>query len=130
MMTVLAALLPHVSSGKITLLAVTNRERAPIVPHVSTVTELGYPELAFEGLWGFFGPRDLPIERRNRIAADIRSVAADPDLIKRLAATGQIAHAGTPREFLAEIEAQRDKIASIVAVTGTKPGESASNSRR
>jgi tripartite-type tricarboxylate transporter receptor subunit TctC len=123
MMTVLAALLPHVSSGKITLLAATNRERAPLVPNVPTVMELGYPELAFEGLWGFFGPRDMPVGLRNRIAADIRSVAADPDLTRRLAAIGQITHAGTSGEFLAEIEAQRDRIASTVKLTGTAFGE-------
>lgn len=127
MMTVLAALLPRVSSGNITLLAVTNRERAPLVPDVPTVLELGHPELTFEGLWGFFGPRHMPIELRNRIAADIRAVAADADLTKRLAAIGQITHAGTSSEFQAEIEAQRDKIASIVKVTGTSFGEPASN---
>jgi len=117
-MTVLAALLPHVSSGKVILLAATNSKRAPIAPAVSTVTELGYPELAFEGLWGFFGPRNIPLARREQIAADIRAVAADPTLAEHLATIGQTAHAGTPAEFSAEIESQRDKIASIVKMAG------------
>lgn len=121
MITVLAALLPSVQSGKAQLLAVTNDRRAPSAPEVSTVTELGYPELAFEGLWGFFGGRDTPSERRDRIAADVRSVATDPVLAERLAAIGQIARASTPAEFSAAIEAQRAKIASIVRLTGSKP---------
>ena len=121
MITVLAALLPSVQSGKAQLLAVTNDRRAPSAPEVSTVTELGYPELAFEGLWGFFGGRDTPSERRDRIAADVRSVATDPVLAERLAAIGQIARASTPAEFSAAIEAQRAKIASIVKLTGSKP---------
>jgi len=48
-------------------------------------------------------------------------------LTKRLAAIGQNTHAGTSSEFRAEIEALRDKIASIVKVTGTSFGEPASN---
>jgi tripartite-type tricarboxylate transporter receptor subunit TctC len=122
MLTVLAALLPQVGAGTVTLLAVTNGKRAPLAPDVPTASELGFPDLAFEGLWGFFGPRDLPVERRDRIALDIASVAADPVLVRRLAAIGQIAHAGTPKEFLAEIEAQRDKVAAIVKVVGKGVG--------
>jgi tripartite-type tricarboxylate transporter receptor subunit TctC len=118
MITVLAALLPQVSSGKVTLLAATNNKRAPIAPEVSTVTELGYPELAFEGLWGFFGPGNIPAARRDQIAADIRAIAADSTLAERLSAIGQSAHAGTPEEFVAEIEDQRHEIASIVKMTG------------
>ena len=118
MITVAAALLPQADSGAATLLAVTNSRRAPIAAQIPTASELGYPELAFEGLWGFFGPRQMPSARRDQIAADIRSVAADANLAGRLAAIGQIAHAGTPMEFQAEIEAQRDKIASIVKTTG------------
>ena len=94
MITVLAELLPQVSSGKITLLAATNHKRAPIAPEVSTVTELGYPELTFEGLWGFFSPWNIPTGRRNQIAANIRSAAADLTLAQRLAAIGQSVHAG------------------------------------
>ncbi len=119
--TVLASLQALADAGKARFLAVTNNRRAPVAPEVPTAREAGCPELEFEGLWGFFGPRDMPNERRDRIAADVRSVAANPLLTTRLATIGQIAHAGTSAEFAEAIEAQRAKIASIVKITGTNP---------
>jgi tripartite-type tricarboxylate transporter receptor subunit TctC len=118
MITVLAALLPQVDARKARFLAVTNSSRVPPVPDVPTAREAGSPKLEFDGLWGFFGRRDMPNELRDRIAADVRTVAANPILATRLAAVGQTAHAGTPAEFATAIEAQRVKIESIVKVTG------------
>jgi hypothetical protein len=52
MQIVLAALtsaLPLAQSDKVRFVAITNNKRAPTLPEVPTVTEAGYPELAFEG---------------------------------------------------------------------------------
>ena len=43
-----------------------------------TAIEAGYSELTFEGLLGFFGPRGIATELRDRISADVRAVAAEP----------------------------------------------------
>lgn len=115
---VITTAMPFVQSGHLKFLAVTNSKRSPLMPDVPTVTESGFPELAFEGMVGFFGPRGLSVELRDRIAADIRAVADDRAAAKRLAATGQIAHATTTAEFSEMIEAQRAQIAMIVQETG------------
>src|SRR5262245_30055965 len=70
--TALAIVRPQAEAGKIRILALTNRERAPIFPNVPTAIEAGFPALALEGLVGLFGPRRLSSELRERIAADIR----------------------------------------------------------
>jgi tripartite-type tricarboxylate transporter receptor subunit TctC len=114
----LTALLPMAQAGKIHLLAVTNGTRAPIAPDVPTAIEAGYPELEFDGLTGFFGWRDMPPELRDRIAADVRAVAADASVAERLAKAGQIVHAGTPAEFGREIDEQRSRISGIVRLLG------------
>ena len=80
--------------------------------------EAGHPELEFDGLTGFFGWRDMPPELRERIASDIRAVAADASVADRLAKAGQIVHAGTPEEFAGAIEEQRLKMAAIVRLLG------------
>lgn len=120
--TTLTALLPFARAGKIRLLAVTNKRRAPIAPEVPTATEAGYPELEFEGLVGFFGWRGMPAALRDRISADIRAVGADPILVERFAKSGQIARGSTPAEFAGAIEEQRAKIEAIVRLVG-KPGQ-------
>jgi tripartite-type tricarboxylate transporter receptor subunit TctC len=109
----LTALLPLAQSGKIRLLAVTNKTRAPMASGVPTATEAGHPELEFEGLVGFFGGRDMPPALRDRISVDVRAVAAQPKLVERLAGTGQIVHASTAAEFAGAIEDQRARMEAI-----------------
>jgi tripartite-type tricarboxylate transporter receptor subunit TctC len=116
--TTLTALLPFARAGKIRLLAVTNKKRAPIAPEVPTATEAGFPQLEFEGLVGFFGWRDMPTALRDRISADVRAVAADPILVERFAKAGQIARGSTSAEFAGAIEEQRAKIEAIVRLVG------------
>jgi tripartite-type tricarboxylate transporter receptor subunit TctC len=114
MATGLSLLSPLSKAGKAKLLLVTSRERSPLAPEVPTAKEVGYPELLFEGVVGFYGWRDMPADLKERIAADIRGVAADPAIAARLASVGTVVRAGTPAEFAAAIEEQRFKIAAIV----------------
>ena len=92
---------------------VTNRERSPLVPDVPTAKEAGYPDLTFDGVVGFYGWRDIPADLKERIAADIRVVGADPAISARLTSLGAAVRVGTPAEFAAAIEEQRVKIAAI-----------------
>jgi len=121
MMSSLLTSLPLAQAGKVRLLAVTNKNRAAIAPEVPTAIEAGYSQLEFEGLQGFFGPRDMPAERQHRIAADVRAVAADPAVAEPLGARAYFVRASTPAEFAAAIEAQRDKMESLAKLTGIKP---------
>jgi tripartite-type tricarboxylate transporter receptor subunit TctC len=112
--TGLLPLLPHVQAGRAKLLMVTNRERSPLVPDVPTATEVGYPELLFEGVVGFFGWRNMPSDLRDRIAIDVRAAASDPALAARLKEIAVAVRTGTPAEFNFAIEAQRHKVAAII----------------
>ena len=108
-------------AGRIKLLAVTNRERAPSHPDLPTVAEAGVPELNFDGLVGLYGPRTMPGELRDRIAADIKEVASDPEIASRLTATGQLVRPGTAAEFAASIEEQAAQLAEFANALGIKP---------
>jgi tripartite-type tricarboxylate transporter receptor subunit TctC len=111
--TGLVPLLPLARAGRIKILAVTNRERAPAAPEIPTARELGFPDLSAAGFQGFFGWRDMPDALRERIAADVRGVAGDPVLAERLKAIGQAVRVGTTGDFVAMIAEQRDMIARI-----------------
>jgi len=117
----IAPMVPHSRSGKIRLLAVLNRERTPVAPEVPTASEIGYPSLAFDGVTGFYGWRDIPDELKDRIAADVRAVAADPTIAERLKPTGTVVRAGTPADFAAAIEEQRAKMIAVAEALGIKP---------
>ena len=119
----MAAAIPIAQAGKAKLLAVSNAKRASTAPSVLTAAEAGYPDLSYEALVGLFGPRDMPAERRERIAADIRAVATDTVIADRLTAIGQPVRASSPAEFLEAIEEQRRKITSIVELSGDRPAQ-------
>jgi tripartite-type tricarboxylate transporter receptor subunit TctC len=106
-------LVPHHHAGTAKLLLVTNRERSPQAPEVPTAREAGYPDLTFEGTVGVYGWRDMPASIQERIASDVRTVAADPAFRARVAAAGTAARIGSSAEFAAAIEEQRAKIAAI-----------------
>jgi tripartite-type tricarboxylate transporter receptor subunit TctC len=114
LVTAPSSLMPAVQSGKARLLMVTNRQRSPIAPDVPTAQEAGFPELTFDGVVGFFGGRDLPMIRRDRIAADVAAVAESPEINSRLRALGIAVRSGTPAQFSAAIEEQRAKVREVV----------------
>jgi tripartite-type tricarboxylate transporter receptor subunit TctC len=118
--TAFAIARPQFQAGKVKLLAVTNTARAAAIPDVPTVTEAGYPELALDGLVGFFGPPSMPDQIRDSIAADVR-VAMDPAVEERLNLTGQVPNFGGPADFAAAIEQQRARLAGAAKDLGIVP---------
>jgi tripartite-type tricarboxylate transporter receptor subunit TctC len=121
----LAIVRPHVQAGKAKILAVSNSVHIPDEPAIPTVKEAGFPTLAFDGLVGLFGPRDMADEVRERIAADVREVAGDPTIGARLLTTGQLVSPGRPAEFAASIDEQRSVVARIAKEMGIKPAQQA-----
>src|SRR5260370_651125 len=89
--TAFAIVRPQIDAGKVKLLAVTNTARSSVLPDVPTVTEAGYPDLALDGLVGFFGPPTMPERIRDAIAADVPE-AIDAAVWGRLSLSGPIPH--------------------------------------
>src|SRR6266542_2613196 len=119
-LTAFAIVRPQIEAGKVKLLAVTNTTRSTVLPDVPTTTEAGYPDLALDGLVGFFGPPTMPERIRDGIAADVRE-AMDREVEERLDLTGQIPNFGGPAQFAAAIEAQRAGLARAAKDLGIVP---------
>jgi len=120
-LSALVTVLPQVTGGKIKLLALTNHERAPLIPEVPTVMEAGYPALQFDGLVGLFATAGVPVELRERIARDVRAVIANPAVAATVAGTGQIVSPGSPAEFARSIEEQLTAFAAIAKSLDLQP---------
>ncbi len=117
----LAIVQPHVEGKRVKLLAVTHSERAPSQPNTPTMAQAGFPAMTFDGLTGLFGQRSLPATVRDRIAADVKEVMADPTIRERFNATGQLVSVGNAAEFAASIKEQQAKLATIAKELGVKP---------
>jgi tripartite-type tricarboxylate transporter receptor subunit TctC len=119
----MAIVQPHIQAGRARVIAITNGARAPMLPDVPTVAEAGFAQLTFDGLTGFFGPRDTATNVRERVAADVKAAAADPTIVARLTSTGQIVSPGTAAEFAASIDVQQQKAAAVGKELGIKPAQ-------
>jgi tripartite-type tricarboxylate transporter receptor subunit TctC len=60
---------------------------------------------------------------RAKIAADVKEIAEDPEIIKRLTAGGQIIIPGTAADMAAAIKVQREQVAAAGKVLGLKPSQ-------
>jgi tripartite-type tricarboxylate transporter receptor subunit TctC len=114
----LSVLMPQAQANRARLLAVSSPQRAAATPEVPSVAELRFPELTMEGLCGFFGARGMAVATRERIAADVMTVANEPVVQQRLAAIGQTAHPATSAEFAAFLADNRERLIVLARTAG------------
>ena len=111
-------LTPVLAPAHSRLLAVTTSQRNVAWPDVPTVREAGYPALTVDGPYGFFGWRGISETLKQRIAADLQSVAGDAALSKRLRNVGFALDTGTPASFAEAIQAQRRQVEELARLVG------------
>lgn len=118
-----AIMRPRVQAGKVTVVALTNRQHATALNDVPTAREAGFPSLEFDGLVGLLGAKGFPDAAKQRIAKDVREIVSDPAIAAKLASTGQVVNPGSPEEFAADLKDQRGTVAQIGKTLGIKSAQ-------
>jgi tripartite-type tricarboxylate transporter receptor subunit TctC len=113
-------LLPHVKSGALTAIAVGSKTRAPALPDVAPLAELGFPQIEAENWYGMVAPAGTPSAIVAKLNAATLAALRDPEVMERLASQGAILSGGTPGEFAAYIRSETDKWAKVVQASGAK----------
>lgn len=98
--------LPHVNGNALRALAVTTKERSPLVPHLPSMQEAGVPDFDISSWQGYFGPAGLPKEIVTRLNTEIRKIIENPEIKAKLATLGMDAFSGTPEELDAFVKDQ------------------------
>lgn len=83
----------HVKSGQLKALAVTSKNRLPLLPDVPTVSESGFP--GFEAiLWmGIFAPNGVSLDVIEKFSNALSACLKDPEILRQLQNQGlQISH--------------------------------------
>jgi len=84
----LAPALANIRSGTVAALAVSSDKRAPTLPEVPTVGEIGLPGAVYAFWNGVFVPAKTPREIVDRLYAETQKAIADPTVKERLAKLG------------------------------------------
>ena len=92
--------------GRIRALGIAQPQRNAAAPEVPTMAEQGFPNVMARTFYGFFAPAAVPAPLQNRIAADLRGVAADEAIQRAVRDDGLEPLAETPAEFAAYLAEQ------------------------
>ena len=115
--TMLSAM-PQVKNVKLKAIAVTSAARSPAAPDVPTVAESGLPGYEAIAWNGLLAPAGTPAEVVNKLNAELKKALDAPDVKDRFSAQGFGAAWNTREAFAKFIQAELDKWAKVVKVSG------------
>ena len=96
------SVLPMVKAGRLRALAVTSRERSPLMPDVPGMAEAGLPDYAIAFWYGFFVPKGTPPEIVRKLYDATMSAAEKPEVKAILAREGtEVSTSKSPADFAA-----------------------------
>ena len=121
MFDTVAAVQPHVKSGKLRALAVTTTKRASIAPDVPTMAEAGLP--GFDtSTWGMvFVPAGTPKDVVAKLNAEFNRDLSLADVNKKLTDAGIEPGGGTPAQAAAFLQSEMVKWAKVAKDANVQP---------
>lgn len=113
-----AAMRSFEQTGRVKVIAITDRQRTDIAPTIPSIIEAGFPSLEAVAVLGLLGPRDMALDIRRRASDEVIAVLSDKTVADRLRLTGQIPDGMGVDAFSAAIKEQQDRVANIARILG------------
>jgi tripartite-type tricarboxylate transporter receptor subunit TctC len=106
--------LGHIKAGKLRALAVTSKQRAPLLADVPTMSEAGLEGFEAGGWYGLVAPAGIPQEIVNQLHAEAVAALKEPEMAKRIAEMASPNITSTPQEFKEFIAAETQKWKTVL----------------
>jgi tripartite-type tricarboxylate transporter receptor subunit TctC len=114
----LTVIAPQVKAGRVKALAVTSRERSPLLPDVPTAIEAGFAHVEASSWFGIVVPAATPENIVKRLNAELNRIATLQEVREKLAAQGLTALNTTPEKFSEQIRTDYAKWGKVVLSSG------------
>jgi len=115
------SVLPLVQAGRLRALAVTSRNRTPLVPGVPGMADAGLPDYEISFWYGFFVPAGTPQEIVRRLYAATSQALRAPNVNQTLAREGtEVSSSQSPEDFSAFLAEDAKLWARLVKDSGAK----------
>ena len=112
---------PLFGARKLRALAVAAAERLKVMPDVLTTAEAGIPDgVLLSNWWALAAPRGTDAEIVGRLAREVRTTLAEPEVQKRYVEQGWIAGGAAPAEVAERFTREAAAWKAIVERTGVK----------
>lgn len=113
----LATVMPHIKSGKLKLLGLTEKNRSPEFSSLPTVAET-LPGFEMGSWLAFVGPAKLPSDVLKKLNQSIVKALKSPDVATKLNEGGLLVVGSTPEEFASMLRADYDKRGRLIKQNG------------
>jgi tripartite-type tricarboxylate transporter receptor subunit TctC len=110
--------IPHVKSGRLKVLALTEDKRNAALPGVPTVAESGLAGYSMTTWYGLVAPAGVPREAVARLNTEVNRVLKLPDVRDRFATLGADPVGGSAEQFGAYIKSEVAKFARLAKERG------------
>jgi tripartite-type tricarboxylate transporter receptor subunit TctC len=110
--------LPHLSSGRVRLLGVTDKKRSRFAPEVATFEEQGFKGIVGVETYGLFLPAGAAAALVDKFAALARSAVQDATFIEALARLGFEPVWQSPADYAARLASEREYWGPVVKASG------------
>ena len=111
---------PHMKTGKLRALAITNDKPSTLVPGLPTIAASGVPGFDAAGVTVLFAPGNTPAPILNRLSQETMRALNQPDVKERFLSVGAEVVANTPEQFTAGIKADVIKWTKIIKDAGIR----------
>ena len=108
------SIIGHVRAGAVRALAVTTKERVPVVPDLPTIAEAGVPGFDVSSWFGFFVPVRTPQEIIAKLNADTNAALAHASVKPRFDDLGATPRGTTPGQLAAFLKSEIDKWGPVI----------------
>lgn len=108
--------MPHLRSGKLIALAVTSKQRSPVVPQVPTVSESGYPDFEGTSWQGVVVRAGTPPEVVAQLNREIVKILNIPEVKYVIEGDGNVVIADSPQEFMAFLRTETKKLEEVIRI--------------
>ncbi len=110
----LPSALPFIKDGRLIPIVVAAPNRLAVLPNVPTFKEIGLEPVNRMAYYGIHGPKNLPKEVIDKVAAAVKKTVEMPDVKKRIEDTGSLIVANTPEQFTAQTKAEFEVYKKVV----------------
>jgi tripartite-type tricarboxylate transporter receptor subunit TctC len=116
----ISILLPHIRAGTVKALAVTSDSRAPLLPDVPTMREMGFPKVNSDNWYALVSPGAASPEARKKIFDAASAALKTKELADAYSAVGGVVGGGTSDELKVFLRGEVDKWAEVVKLANVK----------
>jgi tripartite-type tricarboxylate transporter receptor subunit TctC len=117
-MSSITSMNPHIRAKRLRPLAVTGKERSPVLPDVPTMIQAGVKNFVVTQWIGVIAPAGTPRGRIERLYQEFAKALKQPDVATRLARDGTDAVASSPKAFAAFMRDESTKWLKVAKQAG------------